>query len=150
MRIIPFTLRITHYSRAPASWPGRPKIHVAGYAPVDTLAGTTTGSEDRQRRLRGTVEMTASGDVRWTIVRPFIVIYWTKPTFFFQLSFREDGQGQWSTEGVQIGGRGSAMGVIGLWTSAEHELSDPLGASITYPLSYRTILHRTIHSIFIL
>ena len=82
MRIIPFTLRITHYSRAPASWPGRPKIHVAGYAPVDTLAGTTTGSEDRQRRLRGTVEMTASGDVRWTIVGPFIVIYWTKPTFF--------------------------------------------------------------------
>jgi hypothetical protein len=70
MRIIPFTLRITHYSRAPASWPGRPKIHVAGYAPLDTPAGITSESEDRQRRLRGTVEMTASGDVRWTIVRP--------------------------------------------------------------------------------
>jgi hypothetical protein len=70
MRIIPFTLRITHYSRAPASWPGRPKIHVAGYAPLDTPAGITTESEDQQRRCHGTVEMTASGDVRWTIVRP--------------------------------------------------------------------------------
>ena len=29
-------------------------------------------SEDGQRRLRGTVEMTASGDVRWTIVRLII------------------------------------------------------------------------------
>ena len=69
MRIIPFTLRITHYSHAPASWPGRPKIHVTGFAPLDTPAGLMTESEDRQRRLRGTVEMTASGDVRWTIVR---------------------------------------------------------------------------------
>jgi hypothetical protein len=72
MRIIPFTLRITHYSRAPASWPGRPKIHVAGYAPLDTPAGIMTESEDdEQRQFRGTVEMTASGDVRWTIVRHF-------------------------------------------------------------------------------
>jgi len=28
---------------------------------------------------------------------------------------------------VQLGGRGSAMGVIGMWTGAEHEPSDPLG-----------------------
>ncbi len=46
----------------------------------------------------------------------------------FKFCFREDGQGQWSSDGVQIGGRGSAMGVIGMWTSAEHELADPLGA----------------------
>jgi hypothetical protein len=44
-----------------------------------------------------------------------------------QVSFREDGQGQWASEGVQLGGRGSAMGVIGMWTGAEHEPSDPLG-----------------------
>ncbi len=77
MRIIPFTLHITHYSRAPASWPGRPKIHVAGYAPTDTPAGTMTmaESENIKRRLSGTVEMTASGDVRWTVVRPFLSPY---------------------------------------------------------------------------
>jgi hypothetical protein len=80
MRIIPFTLRITHYSRGPASWPGRPKIHVAGYAAIDTLspAGTMSESqsEDRQRRLYGTIEMTASGDVRWTTVR-LVIYYWS-------------------------------------------------------------------------
>lgn len=43
------------------------------------------------------------------------------------VSFREDGEGEWATEGVQLGGRGSAMGVIGMWTGAEHERSDPLG-----------------------
>jgi hypothetical protein len=95
MRIIPFTLRITHYSRAPASWPGRPKIHVAGYAAVDSPshAGivSESQSEDRQRRLYGTVEMTASGDVRWTTVRLVIII--TIPSrlfFFFSFSFRRE------------------------------------------------------------
>jgi hypothetical protein len=47
-----------------------------------------------------------------------------------QISFREDGQGEWASEGVQLGGRGSAMGVIGMWTGAEHEPSDPLGACV--------------------
>jgi len=102
MRIIPLTLRITHYTRAPAAWPGRPTIHLAG--------DWHTATEPHLARVRGTVEMAASGDVRWTLI-----------------SFREDGQGQWASEGVQLGGRGSAMGVIGLWTGAEHELSDPLG-----------------------
>lgn len=34
---------------------------------------------------------------------------------------------EWSTEGVQVGGVGSAVGVLGLWTGAEHERTDPLG-----------------------
>ncbi|KAH9979379.1 hypothetical protein BGW80DRAFT_1164495 [Lactifluus volemus] len=104
MRIIPLTLRITHYTRAPASWPGRPTIHVAGEWHSTTLA------PNELTCLRGTVEMTASGDIRWTL-----------------LSFREDGEGKWASEGVQLGGRGSAMGVIGMWTGAEHEPDDPLG-----------------------
>ncbi len=45
-----------------------------------------------------------------------------------QTSSREDGDGEWLSEGVQLGGRGSAIGVIGMWTSAEHEPSDPLGS----------------------
>ncbi|KAI9448948.1 hypothetical protein F5148DRAFT_1249066 [Russula earlei] len=106
MRIIPLTLRITHYSRAPPQWPGRPMIHVAG-------DWHTTATPPDLARVRGTVEMVSSGDIRWTLI-----------------SFREDGQGQWSSEGVQLGGLGSAMGVIGMWTGAEHELSDPLGGSI--------------------
>lgn len=102
MRIIPLTIRISHYTRAPAAWPGRPAIHVIGEWHTTTPPGLT--------RVSGTVEMAASGDVRWTLT-----------------SSREDGDGEWASEGVQLGGRGSAMGVIGLWTGAEHDPSDPLG-----------------------
>lgn len=102
MRIIPLTIRISHYTRAPAAWPGRPTIHVVGEWHTTTPPALT--------RVSGTVEMAASGDVRWTLT-----------------SSREDGDGEWASEGVQLGGRGSAMGVIGLWTGADHEPSDPLG-----------------------
>ncbi|KAH9059389.1 hypothetical protein EDB83DRAFT_2224511, partial [Lactarius deliciosus] len=103
MRIIPLTLRISHYTSAPAAWPGRPTIHVVGEWHTATTPSVLT-------RTHGTVEMTASGDVRWTLT-----------------SSREDGEGEWTNEGVQLGGRGSAIGVIGMWTGARHEPSDPLG-----------------------
>ncbi|KAH9019749.1 hypothetical protein EDB84DRAFT_1275644 [Lactarius hengduanensis] len=103
MRIIPLTLRISHYTRAPAAWPGRPTIHVVGEWHTATTPSVLT-------RMCGTVEMTASGDVRWTLT-----------------TSREDGEGEWASEGVQLGGRGSAIGVIGMWTGAGHEPSDPLG-----------------------
>ena len=62
MRIIPLTIRISHYTRAPAAWPGRPTIHVVGEGHTATPPALT--------RVRGTVEMMpASGDVRWTLVR---------------------------------------------------------------------------------
>ncbi|KAI9439029.1 hypothetical protein H4582DRAFT_1813476 [Lactarius indigo] len=103
MRIIPLTLSISHYTCAPAAWPGRPTIHVVGEWHTTTTPPILT-------RVCGTVEMTASGDVRWTLT-----------------SSREDGDGEWVSEGVQLGGRGSAIGVIGMWTGAGHEPSDPLG-----------------------
>lgn len=34
---------------------------------------------------------------------------------------------EWVTEGVQVGGPGSAMGVLGFWTGSQHEKMDPLG-----------------------
>lgn len=38
-----------------------------------------------------------------------------------------DTEAEWSTEGVQVGAVGSALGVLGLWTGAQHERTDPLG-----------------------
>jgi hypothetical protein len=35
---------------------------------------------------------------------------------------------EWVTESVQVGEIGSAVGIIGLWTGAEHSSTDPLGA----------------------
>lgn len=34
---------------------------------------------------------------------------------------------EWVSEGVQVGGVASAMGVLGLWTGASHQRMDPLG-----------------------
>ena len=47
-----------------------------------------------------------------------------------QCSEREDGDGEWQSEGVQLGGLGSATGVIGMWTGADHERMDPLGEQL--------------------
>ena len=46
-----------------------------------------------------------------------------------QYSLVEDGTREWSTEGVQVGDVRSAMGVLGLWTGAQHEPMDPIGMS---------------------
>jgi hypothetical protein len=67
MRIIPLTLRITHYTRAPAAWPGRPTIHVAG-------DWYTASAPPELSRVRGMVEMTGLGDVRWTLVRILLLM----------------------------------------------------------------------------
>ena len=49
-----------------------------------------------------------------------------------QRSEREDGDGEWQSEGVQLGGLGSATGVIGMWTGADHERMDPLGEQLAF------------------
>ena len=41
---------------------------------------------------------------------------------------------EWVSEGVQVGGVASAMGVLGLWTGAQHEHMDPLGVYTYTPL----------------
>jgi hypothetical protein len=125
MRIIPLTIRISHYTCAPAAWPGRPTIHVVGEGHTATPPALT--------RVRGTVEMMpASGDVRWTLVRDYFLSPGGRRLTRHQTSSREDGDGEWASEGVQLGGRGSAMGVIGMWTGADHEPSDPLGSYYTF------------------
>ncbi|KAI0052789.1 hypothetical protein FA95DRAFT_1553055 [Auriscalpium vulgare] len=123
MRIIPFTLRVASYSSAPPEWPGRPKIHVEG---------EISGSGSHTRRVRGTVEMVGGGDVRWSMI-----------------TLREDGDGEWQSEGVQLGGLRSATGVIGLWTGAEHEQMDPLGAFWSWkvgPIGDRTREAQTVQA----
>lgn len=36
---------------------------------------------------------------------------------------------EWVSEGIQVGGVASAMGVLGMWTGATHERMDPLGTN---------------------
>lgn len=39
----------------------------------------------------------------------------------------DNNEDQWASEAIQLGGVGSAMGAIGMWTGANHEEDDPLG-----------------------
>jgi len=48
-------------------------------------------------RTRGMVQITAEGEVRWTMYS----VYW--------------GEERWKSEGIQIGGRNSRRGVFGFW-----------------------------------
>ena len=75
MRIFPFTVRITHYSRGHASWPGRPKIHFEGEMLQDTTALTAMTPDGVTRRLHGTVQMAASGDVHMSLVRCILLSF---------------------------------------------------------------------------
>ncbi|KAI0631740.1 hypothetical protein C8Q77DRAFT_1159486 [Trametes polyzona] len=105
VRIVGMTLRAQSYS--PAEVPGYehlPTIHVVGQS-----AGASSGGPPR--RIHGTVGVIADGSVRWNL-----------------FSSIEGGEvDEWVSEGVQIGGIGSRMGVLGMWTGAQHERMDPLG-----------------------
>ncbi|KAH9896003.1 hypothetical protein C8Q73DRAFT_690466 [Cubamyces lactineus] len=106
VRVIAMQLRIASYS--PSEVPGYehlPTIHVVGQTTGASLVG-------HRRNIHGTVGVVADGSVRWTL----------------QFSSVEGGQGdEWVSEGIQIGGVASAMGVLGMWTGAQHERMDPLG-----------------------
>jgi len=86
-----------------ATTPRLPIIHIIGdmgtpeYGPV--------------RTMKGTVSLIGDNAVRWSMT----------------LNRTGDQGPEWSTEGVQIGALGSALGVIGMWTGAAHARSDPLG-----------------------
>lgn len=82
--------------------PQYPILHVKG------RSFQANGSES-YGRLQGTVRMTAQGVVRWH----FVSNVGNTP--------------QWGSEGVQIGGVGSASGVVGIWSGVHHQDDDPAG-----------------------
>ncbi|KAI1786099.1 hypothetical protein LXA43DRAFT_1035086 [Ganoderma leucocontextum] len=105
VRIVSMRLRIKSYSMS-----GVPEY---AHLPTIHFVGETTGAtiHGQPRSLRGTVSVIADGSVRWALY-----------------STVEGGDmDEWLSEGVQVGGVASAMGVLGLWTGAQHERMDPLG-----------------------
>ncbi|TFK71174.1 hypothetical protein BDN72DRAFT_877343 [Pluteus cervinus] len=131
-RIFPMTLHISGYSPPPtppsesASVEDGPQRHpntLKATLPVEDLIyklpiihieGTSKGSDvDSQvlRKIKGTVRMIGEGGIRWSLTS----------------SHPDSDLPEWVTEGVQVGGIGSAAGILGLWTGAEHVRSDPIG-----------------------
>ncbi|KAF8317729.1 hypothetical protein DL93DRAFT_2165572 [Clavulina sp. PMI_390] len=84
--------------------PNRPRIH---------FSGTSHGWGPHQTTVKGHVSVTASGDIRW---------------WMFDEVTTVDAQNRWLSSGVQVGGIGSAMGMIGCWSPADHStMHDPGG-----------------------
>ncbi|KAG1727751.1 uncharacterized protein EDB91DRAFT_885649 [Suillus paluster] len=108
-RIMPLAIRITGYSESPIV-PGS----TARPLPTIHVEGESIGSDrslDDLRKVTGTVSMIGDGAIRWSLVS----------------SAAGSSKPEWSSEAVQIGGPGAAVGFLGLWTGARHERPDPLG-----------------------
>lgn len=104
VRCLNVDVRISHVDPDPPSYcRARPKISFVGHS--EYLTG-----EDTARQMRGSVECMPSGAIKWNLVS-----IW-------------DGEERWTSQGVQIGGVGSARGVIGSWSGFEHNPGDPVGA----------------------
>ncbi|KAG0694712.1 hypothetical protein DFH29DRAFT_985185 [Suillus ampliporus] len=108
-RIIPMAIRITGYSESPI-----PPGSTARPLPTIHIEGESIGSDrslDDLRKITGKVRMIGDGAILWSLVS----------------SATGSSEPEWSSEAVQIGGPGAAVGFLGMWTGAQHERPDPLG-----------------------
>ncbi|TFK76733.1 hypothetical protein BDN72DRAFT_829885 [Pluteus cervinus] len=78
------------------------------YPPL-CFSGSAKGVQGNEAVIEGMVRMGVDGVARWQ----FVSVY--------------DGYTQWSSDGIQVGNVGSAMGVVGVWTTALHDQGDPVG-----------------------
>ncbi|THV06337.1 hypothetical protein K435DRAFT_773301 [Dendrothele bispora CBS 962.96] len=87
--------------------------------PIIHVTGKYSGTQHIIRVAQGTVRMIGDGAVRWSLIT----------------SDAGTGREEWVMEGVQIGGIGSALGVAGMWTGAQHERGDPLGPTWAWKIA---------------
>ncbi|KAJ6626829.1 hypothetical protein B0H10DRAFT_458510 [Mycena sp. CBHHK59/15] len=114
IRIFPMTLRVARYSVPPHPPPGADPTALIWRLPVIHVEGETRGTDTDEASARvceGTVRIIGDGAVRWSLTS----------------SEAAGHDPEWVTESVQVGEIGSAVGLIGLWTGAEHSSTDPLG-----------------------
>lgn len=103
VRVLQLDLRI-HSIEDPTTTtqvdPLRPTIH---------FTGTSKGGTPNESVVYGDVSITCTGDIRWQLISNY------------------DGEDRWMSSGLQAGGTGSAIGVLGCWSSVDHEPRDPAG-----------------------
>ncbi|PCH39840.1 hypothetical protein WOLCODRAFT_66963 [Wolfiporia cocos MD-104 SS10] len=73
--------------------------------PVIHFSGTAHGNT----MMVGEVKLTPDNQIRW------------------HFKSGEGGQAVWSSEGIQVGNVRSSFGVLGAWTTTEHDTHDPVG-----------------------
>ncbi|KAH6895855.1 hypothetical protein B0T10DRAFT_558027 [Thelonectria olida] len=87
-----------------------PVVHFKGRShSLDNSMDGDANSGLRGIECKGTVRLTREGEVRWTTFSIF------------------HGQERWRSEGIQLGGVGSARGVIGHWFDRDYDVHGPAG-----------------------
>jgi len=77
--------------------------------PIIYFEGKSDGGTPSESRIRGTVSPMPCGGIQWKLTSSFA------------------GQERWCSNGAQVGGVGSAVGVLGAWSSVDHSPMDPAG-----------------------
>ncbi|KAJ7462765.1 hypothetical protein B0H11DRAFT_2241271 [Mycena galericulata] len=109
-RLIELNLRIIPRDKMRIKFPtGDPPMDTNPDYPPLYVSGTSRGAASQEALVQGFVYMGQDLIPRWR----FTSIH--------------DGQPQWSSEGAQIGGVGSAMGIAGTWSAFHHGEGDPVG-----------------------
>ncbi|KAL8745261.1 MAG: hypothetical protein Q9190_002591 [Brigantiaea leucoxantha] len=106
IRFITMSIRVTKLTE-PGEEDGRhlPVAHFSGKSSLIRPLGDPHTSSG----IRGIVRLTPQGEVRWTSWSVF------------------HGEERWRSEGVQVGGVGSARGVIGTWFDKDYDQHGPAG-----------------------
>lgn len=102
-----------------------PRLNVIGLG----TKGLSLGPEGRTV-LRGHVDRLVDGSILWTNLSAL-------------------NMGNWLFSGFQLGGPGSASGVVGTWTASSHHVDDPCGPSWMWKVSGRqgsTTLRGLLHA----
>ncbi|EXJ61751.1 hypothetical protein A1O7_02181 [Cladophialophora yegresii CBS 114405] len=97
-------------------------VHGKPLLPVVYFEGTSRSTfmawdPNANSRIRGTVQATPSGAVRWTSFSIF------------------HGEERWRSEGVQIGGLNSARGILGNWFDKDYDAHGPAGPTAFWKIS---------------
>ncbi|KAF5375019.1 hypothetical protein D9758_000096 [Tetrapyrgos nigripes] len=104
-------------------------VHNPRY-PTLYFAGTTRGLNGREADIEGYVRIAADGTVRWKFFResPIVAIpnggKYNRHTLSESILTASSGK---SSHGVQVGNIRSAMGILGNYSTADHDEGDPVG-----------------------
>ncbi|KAM5348214.1 hypothetical protein ACJ41O_008038 [Fusarium nematophilum] len=110
-RLIMMRIHVTGVQEpGPEDGQGLPVVHFRGVSrSLDDSFDDNANSNLRAFATKGTVRLTRHGEVRWT----------TQSIFH--------GIERWRSEGIQIGGVGSARGVVGNWFDRDYDIHGPAG-----------------------
>ncbi|PHH75795.1 hypothetical protein CDD82_4283 [Ophiocordyceps australis] len=102
--------------------------------PVVHFSGVSRSLDDSwddnaNSNLQGTVRLTREGEVHWTSTSIF------------------HGEERWKSEGIQIGGVGSARGVLGNWFDKDYDVHGPAGPTAFWKASESEATADTMHDV---